>query len=164
MKKYLVLGMALLMVLSVMAGVAAVSDPQGDGVQRLRPKDIASPNGVKGEYIDLRSSLVPSFKTGSWTTFGWAASFGGFASSCSGLFDVIDFAFEIDDQPILDPMQYCQCTETGLYDQVVEWIFVHPPFSAGTHSWEWVLNYYYYGGPLDSRAGSFEMTPPGKDK
>ena len=162
MKKYLVLGMALLMVLSVMVGVAAASDPQGDGVQQLRPKDIASPNGVKGEYIDLWSSLIPSFKTGSWITFGWGGSFSGFASSCSELFSIFDFTFEIDGQPITDPMQYCQCTEYPWNHQGLEWVFAHSPFNAGTHSWKWVLN--YYGNPYLWGAGSFEMTPPGKDK
>jgi len=66
MRKCPALGIAVLMVLPVMVGVAAASDPQGEGVQKLRPSGTANPILMNRKLINLPSDSYKVLKVDSW--------------------------------------------------------------------------------------------------
>ena len=163
MKKYLVLGIALLMVLSVMVGVVAASDPQGEGVQKLRPKDTTSPlPTIKGELINLKSEPVKTIKAGSWVTFDYHEINESWPS-CKAFLNWTKLNFRIDGQSIINPEQYY--TLRTLHGRCLIWfLYHHPPFSAGEHSWTYTLVNTNNESELFSIYGTFEVVPPGKIK
>lgn len=162
MKKYLVLGMALLMVLSVMVSVAAASDPQGEGVQKLRPKDTASPLPIKGELINLKFEPDKTIKAGSWVTFNYHELDTNWPS-CTAFSNWTKLNFIIDGQSIINPEQYY--TLRMLNGRCLVWfLYHHPPFSAGEHSWTYTLVNTNNGSELFSMSGTFKVIPPERNK
>ena len=153
MKKFLILTVVVLFLTTLAIAGFATSYPEGEGVQKLRPKDV----GVKGEYIwvwqYLWSNPRPEFKPGKWITIGW----GWGSTNKETLEEIIesqDLSFSVDGQLISDPKQYYEIEWRETY-WALSFKYAHPPFQVGEHSWSvegicpWTLS------------GEFDVTPAG---
>ncbi|MBA7563645.1 hypothetical protein ES695_01435 [Candidatus Atribacteria bacterium 1244-E10-H5-B2] len=138
MRKLLYLIVAIVL-LGLVLNPLAQALPQGQGVQMLPPGEAS---GRESENIwvwqYLWSNPHPEVYTGTWFRFdlGWGSST---EETHIELLAGLEMEFYLDDKEVKDPLKYFTIKNMGTY-WALTWIYRHPPFKPGEHSWVVVLN------------------------
>jgi len=133
MKKltYLIVAIVLL---GLVLNPSAQAFPQGQGVQQLPPGEAS---GRESENIwlwqYLWSNPHPEIYTGTWVRFdfGWGSTT---EETLIQLLEELDMEFYLDDKEVRDPLKYFTLEHKMTYWSL-SWIYRHPPFKPGEHSW-----------------------------
>jgi hypothetical protein len=138
MKKLIYLIVAIVL-LGLVLNPLAQALPQGQGVQMLPPGEASgreSENFWVWQYM-WPNPPHPEIYTGTWVRFdfGW----GGSEETLILLLEGIEVEFYLDDKEVKDPKKYFTLEHRVTY-WALSWIYRHPPFKPGEHSWVVVLN------------------------
>jgi len=109
--------------------------PQGQGVQQLPPGEAF---GRESENIWVWQYMWPGkphpeIYTGTWVRlhFGWGSST---EETLLELLDGLEMEFYLDDKEVKDLKKYFTIKHMGTY-WALSWIYRHPPFKPGEHTW-----------------------------
>jgi len=139
MKKLVYLIVAIVL-LGLVLNPLAQALPQGQGVQQLPPGEAfgREPENIWiWEYMWPRSPH-PEIHTGTWVRlhFGWGSTK---EETLIELLEGLDMEFYLDDKEVRDPLKYFTIEDKGTYWSLY-WIYQHPPFKPGEHSWNIALS------------------------
>jgi hypothetical protein len=116
--------------------------PQGQGVQMLPPGE-ASGRESKNIWLFwymFTNPPHPEIYTGTWVSFnfGWGSTT---KETLEELLEGLEIEFYLDDKEVKDPLnlKYFTLEHRTTY-WALTWIYRHPPFKPGEHSWVFVLN------------------------
>ena len=134
MRKLVYLIVAILLLGLVLNPLAQVL-PQGQGFQQLPPGEALGrePEDIwVWEYM-WPGKPHPEIYTGTWIVFhfGWGS---GSEETCIELLDGLDMEFCLDDKEVKNLQKYFTIEDKGTYWSLY-WIYHHPPFKPGEHSW-----------------------------
>ena len=109
--------------------------PQGQGVQQLPPGEASgreSENIWVWEYM-WPNPPHPEMYTGTWVRldFGWGS---GSEETLVELLEGLEMKFYLDNEEVRDPLKYFTLEHRVTY-WALSWIYRHPPFKPGEHSW-----------------------------
>jgi len=134
MKKLIYL-IVMIVALGLVLNPLAQAFPQGQGVQQLPPGEAS---GRESENIWLWQYMWPNpphpeIYTGTWVRFdfGWGSTT---EETLIQLLEELDMEFYLDDKEVRDPLKYFTLEHKVTYWSL-SWIYRHPPFKPGEHSW-----------------------------
>jgi len=138
MKKLIYL-IVIIVALGLVSNPLAQALPQGQGVQQLPPGEASgreSKNIWLWEYM-WPNPPHPEIYTGTWVRFdfGWGSTT---EETLIQLLEGLDMEFYLDDKEVRDPLEYFTIEYKGYWS--LYWIYRHPPFKPGEHSWTVSLN------------------------
>jgi len=109
--------------------------PQGQGVQQLPPGEAF---GRESENIWVWRYMWPNpphpeTYTGTWIRFdfGWGS---GSEETLLELLEGLEMEFYLNGRGVKDPLKYFTLEHRTTYWALI-WIYHHPPFKPGEHSW-----------------------------
>lgn len=124
-----------IMLLGIVLSPLAQAPPQGQGIQQLPPGEAF---GREPENIWIWRYMWPNpphpeIYTGTWVRlhFGWGS---GTEETLIELLEGLDMEFYLDDNEVGDLQKYFMIENMGTYWSL-SWIYQHPPFKPGEHSW-----------------------------
>lgn len=128
-----------ILILGLVSNSLAQALPQGQGVQQLPPGEAfgREPENIWiWEYMWPRPPH-PEIHTGTWVRlhFGWGSTK---EETLIELLEGLDMEFYLDDKEVRDPLKYFTIEDKGTYWSLY-WIYQHPPFNPGEHSWNIAL-------------------------
>lgn len=134
MKKLVYLIMAIVL-LGLVLNPLAQALPQGQGFQQLPPGEAF---GRKPEDIWVWEYMWPrpphpDIHTGTWVRlhFGWGSNT---EETLTELLEGLEMEFYLDDKEVKDPLKYFTLKPVGT-QWALSWIYQHPPFKPGEHTW-----------------------------
>jgi len=135
MKKLVYLIVAIVL-LGLVLNPLAQALPQGQGFQQLPPGEAfgREPENVWVWGYMWPGPPHPEICTGTWVRlhFGWGSTI---EETLIKLLEGLDMEFYLDDKEVRDPLKYFTTIENmGTYWSLY-WIYQHPPFKPGEHSW-----------------------------